>query len=280
VSQSQASSAPRGRLDHLLPQGYLEGFTNPSSPGDLCVYDIHRQRWFETGVARVAAIKGFYDYSAESEPEQTPDEAFKEFEDRFPNVRRELIAGNFSGWEKHLVFLLRYAQMLRTRSELFRKHALADVRGRSMFRVTEVFQDPATGKTAARVEPLVETGDTLESLLRNMTITTMRGEIAKGPALFSDLDWCLRLTTEVADPVITGDDAIIVDGKAATLEVALFDRQTLFFFPVCWQACLIGSRKKFNEKTAAFHPADLKTLRSRYLKGDCRFAYAPTKIAV
>jgi hypothetical protein len=149
-----------------------------------------------------------------------------------------------------------------------------------MFRVTEVFQDPVTGKTAARIEPLVETGDTLESLLRNMTITTMRGEIAKGPALFSDLDWCLRFTAEVADPVITGDDAIIVDGKAATLEVALLGPQTLFFFPVCWQACLIGSRKEFNERTAAFHPADLKTLRSRYLKSDCRFAYAPTKIAV
>jgi hypothetical protein len=79
----------------------------------------------------VAAIRGFYDYSPGSTPDQTADQAFKEFEDKFPNVRRELVAGNFSGWRSHLEFLLRYAQMLRARSELFRHQVLVDVRSRT-----------------------------------------------------------------------------------------------------------------------------------------------------
>ena len=119
-----------------------------------------------------------------------------------------------------------------------------------------------------------------ETLFRNMTITTMRGEIAKGAALFSDLDWCLRFTGDVTNPVITGDDMVIVDGKTPILETAVRDPRTLFFFPLCWQACLIGSPAKFDVETEAFHPSDLQTIQSRYLKAECRFAYAPTRLAV
>jgi len=78
--------------------------------------------------------------------------------------------------------------------------------------------------------------------------------------------------------VITGHEAIIVEGKAPTLEAALVALETLFFFPVCWQACLIGSPTKFDVPTEAFCASNLKTLRSRYLKTECRFAYAPTRI--
>jgi hypothetical protein len=118
MSEVQAGDVARGRLDHLLPQGYLDGFTDPANPGQLCVYDVRRRRWFESGSARVAAIRGFYDYSPGSAPDETADQAFKTFEERFPNVRRELIAENFTGWKSRLEFLLEYAQMLRARSEL------------------------------------------------------------------------------------------------------------------------------------------------------------------
>src|SRR5450631_2943444 len=128
MSSVSATAPPRGRRDHLLPQGYLEGFTNPSKPGTLSVFCIERQLWFESTPRQVAAIKGFYDYSPGSAPDQTADQAFKEFEDRFPNVRRDLVANGFSRWQSHLDFLLRYAQMLRARSELFRKQSVSNAR--------------------------------------------------------------------------------------------------------------------------------------------------------
>lgn|SRR5579864_6971468 len=100
------TETPRARLDHLLPQGYLDGFTDPLVPVQLRVYDIQRQRWFESGMARVAAIKGFHDYSPGSDPDETADESFKEFESAFPRVVRDLVATNFSRWREHLEFLL------------------------------------------------------------------------------------------------------------------------------------------------------------------------------
>jgi hypothetical protein len=269
---------PRGRLDHLLPQGYLEGFTNPATPGRLSVFSIERQQWFESTPRKVAAINGFYDYSPDSAPDQTADQAFKEFEERFPNVRRELVASGFSGWQSHLDFLLRYAQMLRARSDLFRQQTVTNARQQPMVRVKEVVNDPATGKTGIKWEELTETAEEREKLFRDMAITTMRLEIAKGAAFFSQLHWCLRIATAVTDPVNTGDDAIVAEYKAPTWEAALTDANTHIFFPVCRHACLIGSPAKFVLETEAFHASDVKLLQRRYLKGECRFAYSPKRL--
>jgi hypothetical protein len=273
-----ATAPPRGRLDHLLPQGYLEGFTNPATPGRLSVFSVGRQQWFESTPRKVAAINGFYDYSPDSAPDQTADQAFKEFEERFSNVRRELVASGFSGWQSHLDFLLRYAQMLRARSELFREQTVTNARQQPMVRVKEVVNDPASGKTGIKWEELTETAEEREKLFRNMAITTMRLEIAKGAAFFSQLHWCLRMAPGITDPVITGDDVVVVEGKVPTLEAALTDANTLIFFPVCRHACLIGSPAKFILETEAFHASDVKLLQSRYLKGACRFAYSPRRL--
>jgi Protein of unknown function (DUF4238) len=268
-----AIAPPRGRLDHLLPQGYLEGFTNPSTPGRLSVFSIERQRWFESTPRKVAAINGFYDYSPDSASDQTADQAFKEFEDRFPNVRRELVASGFSGWQSHLDFLLRYAQMLRARSELFREQTVTNARQQRIVRVKEVLNE-----TTLSYEELTETVEEREKIFRNMAITTMRREIAKGAALFSALHWCLRMAPAVTDPVVTGDDAVLVQHKTPTLEAALTDANTLVFFPICRHACLIGSPAKFNLETEAFDFRDQKVLQSRYVKGECRFAYSPKRL--
>lgn len=56
------------------------------------------------------------------------------------------------------------------------------------------------------------------------------------------------------------------------------DANTLVFFPICRHACLIGSPAKFNLETEAFDFRDLKVLQSRYVKGECRFAYSPKRL--
>jgi hypothetical protein len=83
-------TVPRKRLDHLLRQGYSEGFTNRQ--GKLSVLDTAKQRWFETLPKSVAAVRGFYDYSEGAQPDRTADEALQEFEDNFPALRREIVS--------------------------------------------------------------------------------------------------------------------------------------------------------------------------------------------
>jgi hypothetical protein len=128
----------RNRLDHILPQGYLEGFNTPSKQGRLWVFDTKRRRWFASSPANVAAERGYYDYSEGSQPAATADHAFGQFEKSFPPLRRELVAANFSGWKTHVDFLVRYAQMLRARSVLFRQEVFKEANESTFLRIEEV----------------------------------------------------------------------------------------------------------------------------------------------
>ena len=130
----------RNRLDHILPRGYLDGFTFPSKERRLWVFNIVQRRWFESSPGSVAAAHGYYDYSERSSPDATADEAFAEFESNFPTLRRELVACNFVGWTKHRDFLVRYSQMLRARSELFREEVLKEAHDTTCLKVDEVLE--------------------------------------------------------------------------------------------------------------------------------------------
>jgi hypothetical protein len=285
MPEDTQETAKRKRSDHVLPQSYLDGFTNPSDQGRVCVFDCQQQRWFDTGTAGVGAIKGFYDYPQGSGPDRTADQAFAGLEAKFPVVRRELVISGFSGWVKHLDFLLAFAQMLRARSQLFREQHLAHARRLTFLKIEEVLQSkpsetkPGTFDTTLKVAPYAPENETeRETLLRNKTITDMRAEIANGPAWLSELHWCLQFTGNPSDPVITADNAVVPEGGAPTLEEALRHPETLVFFPICWQACLIGSPDKFDKETDAFHPSDIRRLRALYLKSARRFVFSPARL--
>jgi hypothetical protein len=285
MHESPENTIDRNRLDHVLPQGYLSGFTNPSHQGQISVFDCQKQGWFDTGTAGVAAIRAFYDYPPSSKPDQTADQAFSCLESKFPSVRGELVANGFSGWVKQLDFLLAFAQMLRTRSELFREEHTAHARQPPVFRVEEVLEvepskiRPGTFDTTLKYRPYPWKDETEhETLLRNKAITDMRTEIARGPGWFSELHWCLRLAGNPTDPVVTADNPIVVDGSAPTLQEALRQPETLIFFPMCWQACLVGSPGKFEKETDAFDPGDLGRLHALYLKSARRFVFSPARV--
>jgi hypothetical protein len=277
--------AGRDRLDHILPQGYLDSFTDPACPGDLWVRDNRTNRWFRSGTARVAAERGFYDYSHGSNPDQTADRAFEDLEGKFPNVRTKLISYGFAACEQYRETLLAFAQMLRARSKLFRDQDLDQGRQLTIARIETIEQVPSAtrpGEFDSRIKygPYQGTKAERELFLRNKTITDMRSEIAKGSAWMGELHWCLRFTDDPSDPVVTGDNAVLSEGRVQSVEQALVDHETLFFFPICWQACLIGSRCKFDNACEAFHPADLRRIRALYLKPETHFSYSPTVLRI
>jgi hypothetical protein len=277
----------RKRLDHVLPQGYLDGFTNPSNQGQVSVFDRQEKRWFDTGTAGIGAIRGFYDYAPGTQPDETADHAFARLEAKFPVVRRNLIQSGFAGWVDHLDFLLDFAQMLRARSQLFREQHVAHSRELTILKVEELLHrepsktHPGTFDTTLKVGPYApESENERETLFRNKAITDMRAEIAGGPTWFSTLHWCLRSTADPTDPVVTADNAVVVEGKAATLGEALAHQnpETLLFFSISWQACLIGCPVKFDKETDAFHPSDLRKLRALCLKSARRFVFSPVHL--
>lgn len=285
MAANAQDTSRHNRLDHLLPRCYLDGFCNPTKDGELWVFDRLQRKWFPTGPPRVSAIRGFYDYSAGSEPDQTADEAFANLETRFAVVRRELVASHFSDWDEHLDFLLGFAQMLRARSERFRQQDVGHTQKLQMLEVVEVLARkpseiyPDSFNETLKVRPYAPDNQAeYEALLRNKAITDMRTEVGRGAAWLRELHWCLRLASSHTNPAITADNPVVVDGKRPTLEEAPQDTETLVFFAVCWQACLVGSHARFHKETDVFNPRDLEKLRGVYLKSANRFLFSPSRI--
>jgi len=166
-------------------------------------------------------------------------------ESKFPVVRRELIESNFTAWATHREFLLEYAQMLRARSRLFRAQA------------TTYTRQSIIGAVGLKGKPYIpEEQADHEQRLRNMTITQMRLEIAKGSGLFSKLHWCLRLTKDVSHPAITADAPVIALGSSPETpvlqEAVLLDANSWIVFPVCRKPTLLVTHSRWKQKRKTF----------------------------
>jgi hypothetical protein len=272
----------RDRLDHILPQGYLAGFTSPTHAGNLHVYDCKGQRWFESGTARVSASRGFYDLLPGSPEELNAEKAFADLERNFPGVRDGLLSTGFSAWEKQIDFLLTFAQMLRARSRLFRHQKLADGLMRPMGRVVEVTQVPSTTRpgefdSQIRYESITDVKERT-TFAKQRAILDMRDEITKGPDWMRGLHWCVRMAPDVKNPVITGDDAIVTMGKS-TPQGGFHDPSFRVLIPLSWQACLVGAHARSANSIAILHPNEVRQIHAFYLRGGGHFAYSPIPLA-
>ena len=263
----------KGRKDHYLPQGYLRGFISPSRAGmqkPLWFFDVRQRTWSEVSTAEIGYEMGFYDYRGPGTPVETPDQVFAEMERTFPLILDEMVASNFARWFDHRDFLLRYFQMTRARSPLFFEQQLAQSKNTQAFEILTISEDRR--KVQVRPKQLPDTYH------KNKAIADMIAEIQKGVDWLDGFDWALRYCSDPEDPFIVSDTACVVEGTYPRLEASIFALpDTLIFFPLCWQACLVGSRRHFYIKTERFASRDLKTMRQRHRDFATRYIVSPTR---
>lgn len=53
---------------------------------------------------------------------------------------------------------------------------------------------------------------------------------------------------------------------------------TMLLFPICWQACLVGSPCRFEKTTDKFEEPDMQTFRKKYRSYTQKFVVSPTKL--
>jgi hypothetical protein len=56
------------------------------------------------------------------------------------------------------------------------------------------------------------------------------------------------------------------------------DPETLFFFPLCWQACLIGSRQFFHREADRFCDQDMRLFAKRCRDNARLFVMSPSQL--
>ena len=106
----------------------------------------------------------------------------------------------------------------------------------------------------------------------------MREEIQKGEAWLWDFNWALRYCDSVAEPFVTSEAPFIAEGPTTEIAQALQRPETLLYFPLCWQACLVGSRQRFDLGTGKFGLEDMRTFRRKYRHFAQVFLLSPTKL--
>jgi hypothetical protein len=70
----------------------------------------------------------------------------------------------------------------------------------------------------------------------------------------------------------------VFEGPVSSREEAFEHRDTVFYFPVCWQICLFGSRLRFDLGTDKFDSHDLQVTRRKYRLFAEKFLVSPTKL--
>lgn len=274
ITESKSTvSSVRNRRDHYLPQSYLRGFIDPqrqSHQRPLWQFDVPKGVWAERSPREIGYRQGFYDYATTEVGLQTADTTFADLERTYPVVRRALVSNKFANWKHHLDFLLRYIQMMRARSLLFFDQKHAEGKNLRAWVIEEVSPDRRSAKVRSVVpEPLPA------DFIRNWTITEMRTEIQKGAAWLNDFNWALRYCESVADPFVISEIPLMASGPAPTSEEGMRHPETLLFFPLCWQACLIGSRQFFDDDTGIFLQEDMRRARRMYREKADLFILAP-----
>ena len=266
----------KGRKDHYLPQGYLRGFIAPDRlnkrtfPKPLFSFDINKRRWQECSTSEIGFVKGFYDYAGNVTDAESADDTFAELERNFSLVRGALIEAGFSNWQEHREFLLRYMQMIRVRSPLYFQQKHAEGQNLEVLQITEISEDRRSIKyIPSRLTP---------QQIKNKTIADMRAELQKGADWLNGFDWALRFCDSPDDPCISSDAPFIVEGKVPNLGQAIDHPDTLLIFPLCWQACLYGSRLHFDVKTDKFSSHDLNLIRRKYRANARRYLISPRKL--
>jgi hypothetical protein len=270
------AQARMNRRDHYLPQSYLRGFIDPARMDHqqpLWHFDVPNGIWSERSPREVGYRHGFYDYATSEVSLETADNAFAELENSFPVIRAELISKEFQNWKDHRDFLLRYIQMMRAGSLLFfdRKHA--EGKNLRAWIIEEISPDRRSVKVRSMTpEPLPD------AFIKNWTVTEMRTEIQKGPAWLNDFSWALRYCETVDDPFVISEIPSMAYGPCATSEEAMRHAETLSFFPLSWQACLIGRRTPFDIETGVFVQEDMRRARRMYREKADLFILSPRQV--
>jgi hypothetical protein len=254
----------RNRKDHYVPQGYLRGFIAPSRRGrnqPLFCFSKETSEWNEVSPSEIGYEDGFYDPTFGSGLQMTADDAFAPYERGFPILRENLIQDRFAGWEDHTLFLLEYMQMMRARSPLAMSQW--EMQARGMHAKTIYSSEP---------QPMDE------AFIKNFQILNMIRDAKGGARWMTDFNWLLRYTDDENHGYCTTAQVLNLFGSlpdSTPLVNALPHPDSLLVFPLCWEACLIGTRMVGLPPLEFARPQDVLDLRQQQMRRAEQFLVSP-----
>lgn len=103
--------------------------------------------------------------------------------------------------------------------------------------------------------------------------------LKKGADWLWNFDWALRYTDSIDNPfVMTEAPFLVVGDQPGEIGQTIDHPESLVYYPICWQACLFGSRRPFDKKTDKSGPEDMETFLRQYRSFAKQFLVSPTRL--
>lgn len=271
---------PRNRKDHYVPQSYLKGFVDEVARGKndrpLWCLNKWRNQWERKSPKQICHVVGMYDFSNDAIAAEHADVTFKQMEDRFRDVREGFLRNDFADWKKDLDFLLNYMQMIRVRSPQYfvdQGRALKDSQIAIITSVDHI-ENKVTHDGFRRLT---------EAEAHDHTLAKMREEFRKGSDWMLDFHWQIRTTFDAQNPVVTSEQPLFVKGEKTLTEremtwEVLKDERSEVWFPLCWQAAIVGRIQPFDADTTPFDESTLRELRHIVTEMSPQYVISPQVI--
>jgi hypothetical protein len=93
-----------------------------------------------------------------------------------------------------------------------------------------------------------------------------------------DFNWALRCCDSPLSPFVVSELPVVLLGPHASAIESFREAESLLFFPLCWQACLIGSRQYFDVDKEKFGDHDMAVVQKMYMASAKAFVVSPQPI--
>jgi hypothetical protein len=167
-------------------------------------------------------------------------------------------------------------QMIRVRSPLYFEQKRIAAKNSPAGVIEEISED----RKSIKFRP-IELDD---SFIKNCTLTEMKAELKKGVDDLNNFDWALHYCESPKDSFLTCDTPFVAIGPVAGQEQvaqreALQHPDTKLYFPLCWQACIVGSPCPFDIKTERATTDFLQLVRQEYRKNAKSYLISPVELS-
>ena len=110
------------------------------------------------------------------------------------------------------------------------------------------------------------------------TLSKMRAEFKLGIDWMKDFHWTLRTTDDPVSPFITAEQPLFLGTSENVIVDAIRRHDTYIYFPLCWQACLVGNRVPWLSELQPIAQDKLRVFRHMVSAQAKKFVVSPRPI--
>ena len=116
--------------------------------------------------------------------------------------------------------------------------------------------------------------------IHDHTLSKMREEFKQGVGWMNEFNWTMRITDDPQDSFVAGEQPLFISSDENLDRAVMQHPTTHIYFPLCWQACLVGKRIPWLDDTQTIASDKLRVIRRIVRQRAEKFVVSPLPINI